>query len=354
MDIIHFAPNAAKGLGRKYETDDGFVIRPAEVFECGDYPDKGFSLSEAEADEAIREFQPAHNNVEHRPSVFDRLLGTTEGLFRKGKKLYANVKIPKAVDALLGDAPIPLSAEWTAEPKRYVGTALTVNPRILTAAAHAFTSSPDFKTFAAENPIEAAELVTEALKAPAPAPPMLTPQQIQEAAWTTFSADPANAGVTKETFMAAFATPQATPAPTPKEDPAIRAELDALAAKFGEIDGALAARSDADEALAFFRDELKAGRKTPADEAKVVAEIKFRREYDRLKAKSGNVAFSANSEGSKEKEYRDQCAADRVVFNWQGVLPSHADIPTPEGAEFALSANPWKDFDLKKHLGANK
>lgn len=314
METIHFSPTAVKGLGRKYETDDGFVVRPAKVFECGEYPDKRFSLTEEEADAACRAFEPVHNNVEHRPSVFDRLLGTTEGMFRQGSSLFASLRIPKAVDALLGDAPIPLSAEWTADPKRYRGTALTVNPRVLTAAAHAFTQAPDFKTFAAEHPSEAAELVTEALKAPDPAPKMpLTKEQIKEAAWSTFSADPKNAGVTKDEFLVAFAAPPSEATTKTEQDLRIeKLERDLAFSQKRDNE-----RDDAEAAKRFYADLLEAqgGAKTcPAEREMVEAAFTAARAADR----ATTVDFTANAAGSHEANLREKFAARKAVFSLGG------------------------------------
>ena len=36
------------------------------MFEIGDYPDKGLSVTEEEADEALAAFTPVNNDLEHK------------------------------------------------------------------------------------------------------------------------------------------------------------------------------------------------------------------------------------------------------------------------------------------------
>ena len=58
--------NAARG---------DFVVRRGTFFRVGEYPDKQFGLSEAEADAAIAGFAPVPLNIEHIPTIFDGKLG---------------------------------------------------------------------------------------------------------------------------------------------------------------------------------------------------------------------------------------------------------------------------------------
>jgi hypothetical protein len=114
-------------------------------FECGDYPDKGFSLTEEEADQAITAFSPVPNDLEHRPTPLDGKLGTLQSISRNGKDILAKCQLPKWLyDAL--PKPVKVSFAWDKATKRVVGNALVLNPRIPDAQLMAAFS-------AANNPI---------------------------------------------------------------------------------------------------------------------------------------------------------------------------------------------------------
>lgn len=51
------------------------VRRVGKIFECGDYPDKAFSLTEEEATAAAAAFTPVPLDLEHLPTVLDGKLG---------------------------------------------------------------------------------------------------------------------------------------------------------------------------------------------------------------------------------------------------------------------------------------
>jgi hypothetical protein len=312
METIHFTPKAlsADGLGRKYVGDDGFVYRPAEFFRVGKYEDKGFELTHEEADEAIRSFSPVKNNIEHRASLFDGLIGEAIEPYRQGDAINGKLRIPKWLDDTLGEEPIRLSAEWSKEPKRLVGMAMVLNPRVATAAAHAFTATPDFHTFAAEHPSEAAELVTEAAKAPLPAKTMpLTKDQL----WADFTAKPENAGAKREEFDALFANaPEKGKEKTEQDLRIEKLERDLAFSQRRDND-----RDDAEAAKKFYADLLEAdgGAKTcPAEREIVEAAFTAARAADR--AKTAN--FTANADGSHEKQLREKFASRKAVFSVGG------------------------------------
>lgn len=128
----------------RFSEDGEYVVREGKVFECGDYPDKDFSLSEAEADEAIAAFNPQPNDLEHRSTILDGKLGVIQEVRRVGKDLIGKVRIPKWLDNIQGAAPMGVSLAFNRS-KRIVGNALTLNPRISDAqVAAAFTASADY------------------------------------------------------------------------------------------------------------------------------------------------------------------------------------------------------------------
>lgn len=131
-------------------TEGEDIVYTGKVFEIGNYPDKNYSVTEEEADEAIRNFKPVHNDSEHRRSVFDgslkdgrRKLGTLERVWRDGKQILGELKIPTITAAVLGDK-VPVSVKWSPSgPKRIIKNALTWNPRIDGAMVAAFSKDDD-------------------------------------------------------------------------------------------------------------------------------------------------------------------------------------------------------------------
>lgn len=122
------------------------VLRTGKVFECGDYPDKGFTLTEQEADAAIAAFTPVPNDLEHKPTILDGALGQLRSVSRKGKDIFGTVAIPKWLNDTLGNSPLKVSLAFNKATKQIVGNALTIDPRVKDAQlVAAFT--------AANNPI---------------------------------------------------------------------------------------------------------------------------------------------------------------------------------------------------------
>ena len=89
---------------------DGWVIRRGKVFECGEYPDKKFSLTEAEADLAINQYKPVENDHEHLEVT--GFLGLTirklEKVWREGTSIFGHVSIPVWLDQVLKEKKLPL------------------------------------------------------------------------------------------------------------------------------------------------------------------------------------------------------------------------------------------------------
>jgi hypothetical protein len=116
-----------------------------KVFEIGDYPDKHFTLTEAEADAAIAAFSPVQNDYEHHNGLFDGKLGTLKRVWRDGLNLMGEMLVPKQVRELAG-ATIKTSLTWARDSKQIIGNALTSTPRVsdatLVAAFSAATVPP--------------------------------------------------------------------------------------------------------------------------------------------------------------------------------------------------------------------
>jgi len=120
--------------------DGDTVIRTGKVFECGDYPDRGISVSEEDADAAMAAFTPVFNDLEHKDTILAKhdeqgrvvngKLGLLSGLNRVGKELFGSITIPKWLHEAVGDAPIKTSLAWDTATKTIVGNGLVLNPRI--------------------------------------------------------------------------------------------------------------------------------------------------------------------------------------------------------------------------------
>lgn len=122
------------------ETDaEGLFCKPCKLFDIGDYPDKNFSLTESQADEAVSEFEPAPVFLEHDQSNVltseePFKLGRLKRVWRQGKELFGEIGVSQATkDLLKGKAP-KLSLGWLRSPKRIREVSFVLNPRIKDAA----------------------------------------------------------------------------------------------------------------------------------------------------------------------------------------------------------------------------
>lgn len=120
-------------------SDGGLVLRTGKVFEVGDYPDKHFALSEAEAAAAVAQFSPVPVDLEHRSTPLDGKLGqlTSVQLADDKRTLIGTVALPSWLDSALGDGARRVSLTWNRATKQIAGLALTNTPRIADAALFA-------------------------------------------------------------------------------------------------------------------------------------------------------------------------------------------------------------------------
>ena len=111
------------------------TIRNAKIFQVGDYPDKNFSLTLAEAQEAAKSFIPVPVDLEHMPTVLSGKLGHLERLeVGDDGQIFGSVSLPTWLNDALGDAMCNVSATWDRATKKLKGIALVTNPRISDAA----------------------------------------------------------------------------------------------------------------------------------------------------------------------------------------------------------------------------
>lgn len=109
-----------------------YVIKSGKIFQCGDYPDKNFSLTEEELKTAVSKFKPVALDIEHYPSLFDGKLGYLGGVSigRDGKTLLGRVMLTKPAAELLKDVQIKVSTTWDAAKKTIEKLALVLDPRV--------------------------------------------------------------------------------------------------------------------------------------------------------------------------------------------------------------------------------
>lgn len=118
------------------------IIRRGPIFALGAYPDKQFSLSADEAQQAVAAFQPVPIDSEHKESVFDGKLGALQQIELRGETLYGSIAVPPWLHELFADTPLPVSTTWSRGPqKQIIGLALAKHPRVSEAAMMAAFSA---------------------------------------------------------------------------------------------------------------------------------------------------------------------------------------------------------------------
>jgi hypothetical protein len=106
------------------------VILKGKVFEAGEYPDKNFSITPGEMQQAVAEFSPVSNDLEHKRTILDGKIGQLRSVIAKGKELIGEVAVPKWFYDAVGKEPIKASLAWNTQTKRIIGNGLVINPRV--------------------------------------------------------------------------------------------------------------------------------------------------------------------------------------------------------------------------------
>lgn len=130
MNTVFFSSELAPPISA------GDVTIPGPLFEVGEYPEKNFSLTEAEADAAIAAFTPVAMNSEHHDdatfhgAALKDSWGRVEKIWRDGKQIMAQYNVPGWLAGAVRDKGIKLktSAEWDRTTKQLVAAAWTLKP----------------------------------------------------------------------------------------------------------------------------------------------------------------------------------------------------------------------------------
>jgi len=78
------------------------VERTAKLFEVGEYPDKGITVSNTDLDRTVGQFTaPVNIKVEHKDSPFDGEVGNVQSIFRRGNELWGKVQLPDNVWSIM-------------------------------------------------------------------------------------------------------------------------------------------------------------------------------------------------------------------------------------------------------------
>jgi len=122
--------------------DDGYVLRRGKLFEAGDYPDKGYSMTPSEIIDAVEAFTSCPLDLEHVPTVLDGQLGEVYSIETDddGRTLFGTVAVPTWLDTALGGA-VKVSCTWDRDTKQLARLALVKSPRVADAAIMAAFSA---------------------------------------------------------------------------------------------------------------------------------------------------------------------------------------------------------------------
>jgi len=110
------------------------VEKSARIFEAGEYPDKGITVTEADLDAIVERFGECPVKVEHTDSPLDPL-GTVKRIWRKGRELFATLAFPQDLMSFLERRGIKrLSVGLLKDPLRLAEVSLVLSPRVAGAA----------------------------------------------------------------------------------------------------------------------------------------------------------------------------------------------------------------------------
>ncbi len=149
----------AKGSDGKWQKTAmmGFsetVERDAELFEAGEYPDKGVTVTEADLDNIVSGFTEADIAIEHG-SPFDGFLGKLTRVWRDGAKLLGKLAFDPAAWALAEKAGAKkLSIGLRPDKSGISEVSLVRYPRVSTAQVFAFDAGDMDKLLSREDVID--------------------------------------------------------------------------------------------------------------------------------------------------------------------------------------------------------
>ncbi|MHB1001897.1 MAG: hypothetical protein ACYC27_21870 [Armatimonadota bacterium] len=116
-----------------YAPEEMPVERDAKIFEAGDYPDKGITITEDDLDGIVERFTEVPVKVEHTDSPLDPL-GLVKRVWRTGRELFGRLAFPRDIAAFLERRNIKrLSVSLLRDPLSLSEVSIVLCPRISTA-----------------------------------------------------------------------------------------------------------------------------------------------------------------------------------------------------------------------------
>ena len=117
-----------------YVPEEMAVEKDAKIFEAGEYPDKGITITESDLDTIVSNFTEAPVKVEHTDSPLDPL-GLVKRVWRRGKDLFGRLAFPGEIAAFLERRGIrKLSVALLKDPLSLAEVSIVISPRITGAA----------------------------------------------------------------------------------------------------------------------------------------------------------------------------------------------------------------------------
>lgn len=117
-----------------YVPEEMAVEKDAKIFEAGEYPDKGITITESDLDTIVSNFTEAPVKVEHTDSPLDPL-GLVKRVWRRGKDLFGRLSFPGEIAAFLERRGIrKLSVALLKDPLSLAEVSIVISPRITDAA----------------------------------------------------------------------------------------------------------------------------------------------------------------------------------------------------------------------------
>jgi hypothetical protein len=270
----------------------GRVVWSGLIFRAGRYPERPIrEITEADLDAIVANF-PASGVpilVDHNPRSFLSPALRKDGagvrrVWRVGGELHGEVSVPGWFASAARDLWKSVSVGLDESLQRLKELSFVSNPRVTDAAV--FGASSAFTLFAQAHPDLAANVRPPADPAPTPPTPIMSNKpSVFDRVRAMFLGIPADrrGDLTEQDLITAFSIPApetpARTAPPPEDRAALEARIAALEASFAKPGAGQAAATTPDPAaarrgaaLAFYAEQLEAGRVTPAERDQVLAD----------------------------------------------------------------------------------
>jgi hypothetical protein len=226
------------------ESDATSVVREGKIFVAGDYPERGFTLSDAELLEAAGGFVPIPIKLQHVDTPLDGKLGALESLRVVGSTLFGRARLPLWLDRLVPEKRV--SCGWDRATKRLTELSLVTEPRIADAVLYAAGELPDDLSRHLAVPTITTNDTdqTKEINPPMNVKEWLTRLRVLFSSMPTADADDTNANIPEER----------------QDQPSLLAEIEALRADRRKAD-----------ATAFADNEIRSRRAFPAERNPLIA-----------------------------------------------------------------------------------